>query len=84
MEAQYLSMYPASGYLTEILPLKDFPDYIDYLPKGSIVRKIGVMGYLPNADESIHYIAISPAEYTAFVNSTVQLAAKQLISKRLL
>ena len=84
MEAQYLSMHPTSGYLTEILPLKDFPDYIDYLPKGSIVRKIGIMGYLPNADESIHYIAISPDEYTAFVNSTVQLAAKQLISNRLL
>lgn len=45
MEAEYLNNHPNSGYLTEILPLKSFPDYIDYLPKGCIVRKIGVMGY---------------------------------------
>lgn len=84
IEAQYLSKHPASSYLTEILPLKDFPDYIDYLPKGSIVRKIGVMGYLPQTDESIRYTAISPDEYAAYVNSTVQFAANQLINKRLL
>jgi hypothetical protein len=27
-------------------PLKTSPDYIDYLPKGVIVRKASVMGYL--------------------------------------
>lgn len=84
IEARYLAIHPSSSYLTEILPLKDFPDYIDYLPQGSIVRKIGVMGYLPQADESIRYTAISPDEYAAYVNSTVQFAANQLINKRLL
>ena len=28
MEAEYLNNYPNSGYLTEIIPLKSFPDYI--------------------------------------------------------
>lgn len=54
MEAEYLSDHPNSGYLTEILPLKYFPYYIDYLPKGCIVRKIGVMGYLPKPENSIN------------------------------
>ena len=54
MEAEYLNNYPNSGYLTEIIPLKSFPDYIDYLPQGSIVRKICVMGYLPDLDKSIN------------------------------
>lgn len=43
MEAEYLCGHPNSGYLTEILPLKAFHDYIDYLPQGCVVRKIGVM-----------------------------------------
>jgi len=47
IEAEYLEKNPDSGYLSYIMKLKEFPDYIDYLPKGAIVRKIGVMGYLP-------------------------------------
>ncbi|MBQ5866942.1 MAG: zinc dependent phospholipase C family protein [Oscillospiraceae bacterium] len=53
LEAEYLKAHPDSGYLTEILPLKAFPDYIDYLPKGAIVQKIGVMGYLPEINEEL-------------------------------
>ena len=84
MEAEYLRDHPDSGYLTEILPLKEFPDYIDYLPKGSIVRKIGVMGYLPRLDESMKkYIAISRAEYAAFVSDTIQLVIKQFADRNL-
>lgn len=43
IEAEYLEKHSSSGYMTEILNLKVFPDYIDYLPQGAIVRKIGVM-----------------------------------------
>lgn len=85
MEAEYLRDHPGPGYLTEILPLKEFPDYIDYLPQGSIVRKIGVMGYLPELDESVKkYIAISRAEYAAFVGNTIQLVMKQFADKNLI
>jgi len=71
-EAEYLKENPNSGYFTEILPLEEFPDYIDYLPKGSIVRKIGVMGYLPeiSIDED-KFISISKEELLAFVDNTV-------------
>lgn len=85
IEAEYLRDYPDSGYLTEILPLKEFPDYIDILPQGSIARKIGVMGYLPQADDSsAKFIAISRAEYAEFVSHTIQLVEEKFAEKNLI
>lgn len=85
VEAEYLNDHPNSGYLTQILPLKSFPDYIDYLPKGSIVRKIGVMGYLPEVDKSMNkFISMSQDEYADFVKDTVQLVVKQFAEKNLM
>lgn len=83
MEAEYLSDHPNCGYLTEILPLRSFPDYIDYLPKGCIVRKIGVMGYLPERDKDASYIAISRKEYAEFVEDTIQLIVKAFTERHL-
>ena len=66
VEAEYLKGHPDSGYLTEILTLREFPDYIDYLPKGAIVRKIGVMGKLPEINENLgEWIAITREEWEA-------------------
>ena len=70
MEAEYLARNPDSGYLTEILPLADFPDYIDYLPQGCIVRKIKVMGDLPQPGDCTP-IAVSRQEYADFVDGAV-------------
>lgn len=76
IEAEYLETHPDSGYLTEILELKTFPDYIDYLPKGAIVRKIGIMGYLPAKMPGAYpFIAISREEYSDYLNT----AALQII-----
>ena len=80
MEAAYLQTHPGSGYLTEILPLADFPDYLDYLPHGGIVRKIGVMGSMPKADDTLPLIALSREEYHGFIDHTVLLAADFLRS----
>ena len=78
LEAAYLRAHPDSGYLTEILTLKEFPDYIDYLPAGAIVRKIGVMGYLPQVSENFgEWIALSREEYETYIEETVQLILKQ-------
>lgn len=79
MEAAYLQSHPDSGYLTEILPLKEFPDYIDYLPAGAVVRKIGVMGYLPKVNPvSEAFIAVSREEYEDFVGKTIGLVVKKI------
>ena len=78
MEAAYLQSHPDSGYLTEILPLKEFPDYIDYLPAGAVVRKIGVMGYMPKGNvNSEAFIAISRKEYEDFVGEAIDLVVKK-------
>ena len=85
MEAEYLRDNPTSGYLTEILPLKEFADYIDYLPPGAIVRKINVMGYLPRQDESLSKpIVISREEFSYFVNNTALLVVSKLREKNLI
>lgn len=85
MEAKYIRDHPDTGYLTVILPLTAFPDYIDYLPAGAVVRKIGVMGYLPKSDELVtKYITMSQEEYAAFVNDTICLVVEQFIDKHLL
>lgn len=79
MEAEYLRVHPDSGYLTEILTLKEFPDYIDYLPQGCIVRKIRVMGYLPELDEDFtDFITISREEYASFVGNTIRLVTEKI------
>lgn len=85
MEAKYIRDNPNTGYLTEILPLKEFPDYIDYLPAGAVVRKIGVMGYLPKlGDFTVKYITMSQEEYAAFVKDTICLILEQFAEKGLL
>lgn len=72
IEAEYLERHPNSGYLTEIWNLTDFPDYMDYLPKGAVVRKIGVMGYLPKKETGIcSFVAMTREEYTAFLHGAV-------------
>lgn len=85
IEAEYLCDHPDSGYLTEILPLRYFPDYIDYLPQGNIIRKISVMGHMPKIDKSIDkFIVISKDEYAAFVENTIQLVINLLVDKNLI
>lgn len=85
MEAEYLRANPTSGYLTEILPLKEFPDYIDYLPHECIVRKINVMGYLPEMDENLNNpISMSREEFNYFVDNTAELVMSKLRESNLI
>lgn len=77
MEAEYLEAHPDSGYLTVIMQLKEFPDYIDYLPKGAIVRKIGVMGYMPQKElGACPFVAMTREEYAQFLDAATELAVQ--------
>ena len=79
IEGEYLRDRPDSGYLTEILALTEFPDYIDYLPTGAIVRKIGVMGYLPKPDETVAgFVTMSREEYRTFVEDTIEIVVEKI------
>lgn len=79
IEADYLEGNPKSGYVTDIVCLKDFPDYIDYLPAGAIARKVKVMGYMPKKEVSQYpYIGMSKEEYSFFVKRTTELVVEAI------
>lgn len=78
LEALYLAAHPDSGYLTEILPLKSFPDYLDFLPPGAIARKVKLMA-LPRP-EPVRLVFISADEFEKFVSDTTELVAGKLAS----
>lgn len=81
-EAEYLENHPDSGYLTEILPLTSFPDYLDDLPRGAIVRKIGVMRYLPSKEPGKYpFISLSAEEYESFIARTTELVLRGIHRK---
>ena len=80
IEAEYLEKNPNSGYLTEIMSLQEFPDYIDYLPTGAIVRKIGVMGYLPRKEIGTYsYVAMTKDEYSNFLGNATEKVIKGIM-----
>ena len=82
-EAEYLQEHPDSGYLTELLPLKEFPSYLDYLEPGCIVRKIGVMGHIPEkSGKEPEWIAISREEYSAYIADTVKLIVMRFLESK--
>ena len=68
IEFEYLREHPQSGYLTVLQTLTEFPDYIDDLPPGAIVRKIGVMGGLPEPMAEPGFVFFTRDEYRNFVN----------------
>lgn len=79
IEAEYLRGNPSSGYLTEILTLREFPDHIDYLPHGCIARKVRVMGRLPDDSVLEHdSVALSDEEFLAFVRDTTELVTNKV------
>lgn len=84
IEKEYLDEHPDSGYLTEIISVDTFPDYIDYLPKGAITRKVGVMGYLPKKVKGEYsFIAMTREEYNIFINQATELVIDALKPVRL-
>ncbi len=82
MEAEYLEEHPDSGYLSEIMKLTSFPDYLDYLPHGAIVRKIGVMGYLPEKDPGKYpFVFLTREEYEIFLAHTSEMVIRGITRK---
>ena len=82
IEAEYLQAHPKSGYITEVLALKSFPDYLDFLPAGAVVRKIGVMGEMPHKEENApEPFCISREEYMAYVEKAADTVVRELRKK---
>lgn len=74
LEAEYLKNHPNCGYFTDIMPLKEFPDYIDYLPQGSIAFKIPYLGsYIPEIYEDAKFIGFSREEFEKYIADAISL-----------
>ena len=72
IEREYLDEHPDSGYFTEIKGLEEFPDYIDYLPKGAIPMKVKMMYYMPTLEEGRYpFVGFSREEYEGFLERAV-------------
>lgn len=85
LEAEYLQSHPNCGYFTDIMPLKEFPDYLDYLPHGSIAFKIPYLGsYIPEIYEGAKFIGWSREEFDEFLDRTVKLVAIKFREKDLI
>lgn len=79
IERKYLDTHPDSGFLKYVLPLADFPDYIDYLPKGAIKRKIGVMGVIPEPlKDGQRFIGITEEEMSAFCDRAADAVIQKI------
>lgn len=82
MEAEHLEKCPDSEYIATLCLLKEFPDYIDYMPHGCIVRKINIMWYWPEINKNIiEPVAISRKEYSAFIDNTTAVVIHKLKKK---
>ena len=72
VEREYLNEHPDTGYFTEIKGLEEFPDYIDYLPKGAIPMKVKMMYYMPTLEEGRYpFVGFSREEYEGFLERAV-------------
>ena len=73
-EFNYLKDNPNSKYNTVLKRINDFPDYLDYLPKGAIVRKINIIKeYLDVMEQRDEFIFFSEHEFNEFVEETSSL-----------
>ena len=79
LEREYLDSHPDSGYFQEIRNTVEFPDYLDYLPKGAIPAKIRMMYYMPDADEDPYsFIGFSREECSDFLERAAEIVTKEI------
>lgn len=69
-EINYLKKNPESAYNTVLRKIDDFPDYMDILPKGAIIRKIKIMAYEPAEESQDEFVFFEPNEYQNFIDRT--------------
>ncbi len=82
IEQRYIIENPDNSYNGILRKTTEFPDYIDFLPEGAILRKIGIMAYEPPTEiaerEHIFYTA---EEYKRFITDMTELMCKLITDK---
>ena len=78
-EREYLDNHPGSGFLTEIVGLRAFPDYLDFLPPNAIPRKVQVLAGVPQRSPSRYpWLAMTREEYQTFIDRSVCLSVQAI------
>lgn len=73
LENHYAASHPDASYNAVLRKTRACKDYLDFLPKGAIARKISIMACEPrdvDSIESTEFYFFSPEEHEAFVNAT--------------
>ncbi|MBR3841267.1 MAG: zinc dependent phospholipase C family protein [Erysipelotrichales bacterium] len=78
-EHTYLSKNPKASYLTVLKNINGFDDYLDFLPKGAISRKIKIMLEDIKLQEERELYFFTKLEYDEFIKNTSNLIYEQLI-----
>ena len=70
LEGLYLASHPDNSYTAVLRRCEAFPDYLDFLPPGAIVRKIGIMAVdIRLSDiEKTDLLIFSGDEYRSFMD----------------
>ncbi len=78
----YIAENPENSYNRILRKTTAFPDYLDFLPKGAITRKIPVMTYEPPAEvEEREYIFYTYEEYKRFIAEVSDFIAEAISEK---
>ncbi|WP_425448807.1 zinc dependent phospholipase C family protein [Dethiothermospora halolimnae] len=84
-EYNYLKNNPKSKYNTILKKVKEFPDYLDYFPKGAIIRKIGIMTEGFKLEEKRkEFIFFTEKELNHFVDGTSNLIYELISNLKLI
>jgi len=81
-EWEWFKAHPDSMYHRCILHTEGFPDYLEFLPHGSIARKIHVMGKPMKPEPGLYQgVFFSEEELSGFIESTAGMIEAYLINK---
>ena len=79
LESEFLHSHPDTSYLTVLQHVKHFPDYLDFLPPGAIVRKIGVMGGIaPKCEQPPLQVFVTRTELDEWTEEATLLIAGRI------
>ena len=81
LENEYLYVHPETAYRTVLQTLQDFPDYLDFLPKGAILRKIGLMSIPERFEGEIEEIFFTREEMDGYIADTCAEIIRRIADK---
>ncbi len=78
-EHSYLKINSDASYKRILCVTESFPDYLDFLPKGAIPRKIKVMAYQPPEEfDKPKLVFVTPDEYKNFIENITDIIIQKI------